>query len=67
MSQSYNWPNDDETDSQSPYSPSSHSKESQSATPAVRSRLRPAGKHPASLPSADRVSDTSDEEDRTIS
>ncbi|PTB40418.1 hypothetical protein M441DRAFT_48259 [Trichoderma asperellum CBS 433.97] len=66
MSQSYNWPNDDETDSQSPNSPSS-SEESQPATTAVRSRLRPAGKHPASLPSADQVSDTSDEEDRTIS
>ncbi|KAL7784065.1 hypothetical protein V8C37DRAFT_396449 [Trichoderma ceciliae] len=46
MSQSYNWPNDDDTDTQSPRIPSSHSEESQPATPAVRSRLRPAGKTP---------------------
>ncbi|KID82006.1 hypothetical protein MGU_10660 [Metarhizium guizhouense ARSEF 977] len=66
MSESENWPNDDETDSQSPHSPSSHSEESQPATPAPRSRLRPAGKQPASLPYAERVSETSDEDDLTI-
>lgn len=66
MSQNDNWPNDDETDSQNPHSPSSHSDESQPATPAPRSRLRPAGKQPVSLAYADRVSDTLDEDDISI-
>lgn len=65
MSQSDNWPNDEDTNSQSPQSLTSQSEEDGPATPAPRSRLRPAGKRPVSLPSANLVSDTSDEEDLT--
>ncbi|EXU95344.1 hypothetical protein X797_011592 [Metarhizium robertsii] len=58
MSQSDNWPNGEDTNSQSPQSLTSQSEEDKPATPAPRSRLRPAGKRPVSLPSVNLVSDT---------
>lgn len=66
MSQSDNCLNDEDTNSQSHPSPSSHSEDSETAIPAPRSRLRPAGKRPALNSSANLASDTSDEEDPTI-
>lgn len=66
MSQSDNWHSDDASDSQSLHSSSSHSEESQPATPVAGGRLRPAGKSLACVP-ADWNADTSDEDNPTIS
>lgn len=61
-----NWPSDDASDSESCHILTSDSDESPPATPALRSRLTPAGKSPARVPYAGRDPDTSDEEEPTM-
>ncbi|KAL6898631.1 hypothetical protein GGI43DRAFT_408187 [Trichoderma evansii] len=65
MSQSDNWPSDDDdtSDSQSCHILPSDSDDSPLTAPVSKSRLRPAGKAPAHVPPAAEDLDTSDEEE----